>query len=126
MNVKEELRKAQEIVNRVRDSLASIVEEGLQAPIDGVTELCDSPRVFSVRFSDIKRSKDLCLAPSFYDVREQRTAILSLIKNEEPMYAISTLQELCDTAKSTSKYFKDVRFNPQVLEKLGVILRDAV
>lgn len=124
MNIQEELKKAEEIVNRVRDTLGTIVEEGLQKPIDGVTELSDKPRCFSVRFSDIIRSKDLCLAPSFYDSREQRDAILSLIKNEDPMYAISTLQELCNTGKSASKYFKDVRFNPQVLEKLDAILKE--
>ena len=122
MNIQEELQKAKDIVNRVRDSLSTIIEEGLQNPIEGVTELCDSPRVFSVRFSDVMGSKDLCLAPSFYDVREQRNAVLSLIRNEEPMYAISIMKELCQTGKSTSRYFKDIRFNPQVLEKLNAIL----
>ena len=122
MNIQEELQKAKDIINRVRDSLGTIVEAGLQRPIDGVTELSDSPRCFSVRFSDVAKSGDLCLAPSFYDVREQRSAILSIIKNEDPMYAISVLKELCATGRSTSKYFKDVRFNPQVLKKLNAIL----
>lgn len=125
-SLKEELQKARETIQKVKECLSSLVEDALQNPIPGVNVVVvsDSLRVFTVSLKNITSSGDLCLAPSHYDVKEQKDAVLALIDGEDPLYAIAAIWELCSTGKSGSKYFKNVRFHPDVLNRLNEIIKE--
>lgn len=126
MGIVDQLQQAKAIIRAVQEHLHQLVDDVLQQPIPGVRSITEDPNCIVVSLGSLRATGNLCLDPRMYDAREQRKEILRMIDNEEPMYALDTLRELCSTGRSSSRYFRDIRIHPDVIRRLDVIMKKAV
>ena len=123
MKITQSLSQIRLLLDSIRAELRDAVESNLTEIRDAKT-VSVNPSVFLVKMSTIAKMPDLCLAPSMYSLSEQKRAVLRLIDETDPEYAIECLRELVHTGKSKSSYLADIRFHPDTLKSINIIMEE--